>query len=82
MSVGHVARLLEEAGIPTVVIAVVSFRRRMEIMTLPRVLLTPHFMGRPLGYPGDRKRQREVLLAALDLFKTAEKPGTIVELDG
>ncbi|MDM8515482.1 hypothetical protein QUF76_04725 [Desulfobacterales bacterium HSG16] len=81
MSVGHVARLLEESGIPTVVIAVASFRRRMEIMSLPRVLLTPHMMGRPLGYPGDHKRQREVLLAALDLFNTAEKPKTIVELD-
>ncbi len=82
MSVGHVARLLEEAGISTVVIAVQSFATRMEMMTLPRVLLTPHPIGRPLGPPGDRERQRETILAALDLLETASEAGTIVDLPG
>jgi hypothetical protein len=80
MSVGHVARLLEEAGIPTVIIAVMAFRRRMEMMTLPRVLLTPHIMGRPIGYPGDRESQHQTLLAALRLFENADGVGTIEEL--
>lgn len=54
----------------------------MEVMALPRVLLTPHPMGRPLGAPGDRERQREVIMAALDLLGEAESGGTIVELPG
>ena len=82
MSVGHVARLMEEAGIPTVIIAVKAFETRMRMMSLPRAVLTPHPMGRPLGPPGDRKRQRDVLLMALNLLETADKNGTIVEFEG
>ena len=80
MSVGHVARLLEAAGIPTVIAAAKAFRPRMAIMQLPRLLLTPHLIGRPLGLVGDIARQREVLLAAFDLLETAIKGGTVVEL--
>ena len=82
MSVGHVARLLEESGISTVVIAVRAFRLRLEMMTLPRVLITPHLMGRPLGAPGDKKRQTEILRAALALLQEADKVGTLRELPG
>ena len=82
VSVGHVARLLEEAEIPTVIIAARAFRPRMEVMQLPRLLLTPHLMGRPLGAPGDINRQRETILAALDLLQNAKRGGTIVELPG
>ena len=82
MSVGHIARLLEEGGIPTVVIAVRAFKARLEMMTLPRLLLTPHPMGRPLGPPGDRKRQMETLRAALSLLERAEKGGTTLDLPG
>jgi len=78
--VGHIARLLEAAGISTVVIATRVFRPRLEIMTLPRLLLTPHLMGRPLGSPGDAARQREVIIAALELLESAEQGGTIAEL--
>jgi len=78
--VGHVARLLEESGIPTVLIAVRAFRARLEMMTLPRVLLTPHLMGRPLGPPGDRSRQRQTLEAALKILVSAQKSGTIEDL--
>ena len=82
MSVGHVARLLEAAGIATVVIAVRAFRPRLEVMTLPRVMLTPHLMGRPLGAPGDREEQRAIVLAALNLLEKAEQGGTYVEFPG
>jgi hypothetical protein len=78
--VGHVARLLETAGISTVIIAAQAFRKRMEMMTLPRVLLTPHLMGRPLGPPCRRDVQRKVLLAALRLLEQAQGPGTIEEM--
>jgi hypothetical protein len=74
--------LIEDAGISTIIIAVQAFRRRMEMMTLPRVLLTPHPMGRPLGPPKNEARQNETLLAALDLLETAEEVGTIRNLPG
>ncbi len=72
--------MMEESGIATVIIAVQAFRRRMEIMTLPRVLLTPHPMGRVLSLPGDHERQRETILAALDLLENADKAGTIWDM--
>lgn len=80
MSVGHVARLLEDAGIATVIIASEAFEVRMRMMTLPRVLLTPHLMGRPVGPPNDRARQRACVLAALDLLDSAQTAGTVARL--
>lgn len=76
---GHVARLLEAAGLVTVVIGTSLFRDRLAAMHLPRVLLTRHPLGRPLGAPGDHETQRRVLLAALDLLDTATASGTLVE---
>lgn len=82
MSVGHLARLLEEAGIPTVIIAIRAFMDQLQRMTLPRVLITPHLLGRPLGPPGDNDRQRASILAALDLLENAGQVGAMVELPG
>ena len=79
---GHTAQLPEEAGTPTVIIAVRAFQATMAQMTLPRALMTPHIMGRPLGAPGDRERHRETILAALDLFRSAAQVGTVAELSG
>jgi len=77
VSVGHLARLLEEAGIATVIIAAAAFRPRMDIMNLPRLLLTPHLMGRPLGRAGDADQQRAVILAAFDLLENAAAGGIV-----
>ncbi len=82
MSVGHVARLMEAGGIPTVVIGVRAFRDRLAAMRLPRTIITPHPMGRTLGAPGDRATQKKVILAALDLLEHATHPSTIVDLPG
>ena len=79
---GHLARLLEEEGIATVIIAVKAFEKRLEAMRSPRVLVTRHPMGRPIGPPDDRKHQRAVIEAALELFETAKTGGTIHELPG
>jgi len=79
MSVGHVARLLETAGIATVIIASRAFEKRMRMMSLPRVLLTPYLIGRPVGPPGKPERQRATVLAALELLESA-KQGKTVEL--
>lgn len=62
------------------IIAVKAFERRLQAMRPPRVLITRHPMGRPIGPPGDHTRQREVLQAALELFETAETVGTFREL--
>ncbi len=80
MSVGHVARLLEAGGIATVVIAVAAFRDRLQAMSLPRLVLTPHLMGRPVGMPRDQARQRTTLQAALELLEQATHGKTVVEL--
>lgn len=80
MSVGHIARLLEEAGTPTVVVGVKAFRPTMEAMSLPRVVVTSFLMGRTLGYPGERNQQRQVLLTALKLLESAEQGGSLVEI--
>ena len=77
---GHVARLLEASGIPTVVIAVKIFLPRLAPMKIPRLVLTSHPFGRPLGAPGDRQKQREVIVAALRLLETATRGDSIVEL--
>ena len=79
MSVGHVARAIEEAGIPTSAIFVGAFRHVAEEMKLPRVVVTRHPMGRPLGAAGDHHRHRRVAIAALELFDSAAER-TMVEL--
>jgi hypothetical protein len=78
--VGHIARLLEEGGIATVVIGVAAFRDRLAAMRLPRLVVTSHLMGRPLGTPQDRTRQREILLTAFDLLEHAQQGETVVAL--
>lgn len=81
MSVGHVARALEGAGVPTVAVFIRAFRHVAVAMTLPRVLVTPHLMGRTVGPPGAADRQRRVVQAALELLVDAGAGGTIVELE-
>ena len=72
--------MLEAGGIATVVIAVAAFRDRLQAMSLPRLVLTPHLMGRPVGMPGDQARQRATLLAALELLEQATHGKTVMEL--
>jgi len=73
---------LEEAGIATVIIAVRSFRSRLKAMALPRVLLTPYLLGRPVGPPGESKQQLETVRAGLELLENATEGGVIRELPG
>lgn len=80
MSVGHAARVFEQAGLPTVTVMVRVFRPRAETMRLPRTLVTRHIMGRPLGAPHDTERQMAVLRAALNLLEGATSGGVIEEL--
>jgi len=65
---------MESAGMPTVVVATAAFESPLRKMMLPRVLLTPFLMGRPMGPVGHIQTQRNVLQAALDLLASAQEP--------
>ena len=72
VSVGHVQRAIESAGIPTVGVYVRSFGHIPALMGVARAVVTDHPMGRPLGAPGDAERQMAVVRAALDLLPRTE----------
>ena len=76
-SVGLVARALERAGIPTISVFIQAFAHIAGRLRVPRVLVTPHLMGRTVGPVGDRARQREVVEGALRLLEEASVPLTI-----
>lgn len=79
MSVGHFARTLEAAGIPTVAVFIRAFKHHAVNMRLPRALVTRHPLGRALGAPGDWERQSAVVRAALSLLESAAAPATLIE---
>jgi hypothetical protein len=81
VSVGHVAREFEAAGIPTVAVYVRAFRHVAEAMGVPRTVVTRHPMGRTLGAPGDVERQSDVIGAAFALLDSAQEGGAMVELE-
>lgn len=68
MSVGHVQRAFEAAGLPTVGVYVASFGHIPALMGVSRAVIPEHPMGRPLGAPHDAERQRQVIEAALRLL--------------
>ena len=72
--------MLEAAGISTVIVAVRAFRPRLEAMRVPRLVVTPWPMGRPLGLPGDIATQRATIVAALRLLETADRGGSVIEM--
>lgn len=81
VSVGHVARILEERGIATVTVMIGAFAHHAMQMKLPRTVVTRNPMGRPLGPPGAAQAQRRVIEAALALIDTTEEPGAIMRID-
>lgn len=76
---GIVARVVEEAGIPTVVVAVV---RDITInICPPRTLFVNFPTGSNFGKPGDNQTQRQILTSALELAVSADQGGTVQDLD-
>jgi len=70
------ARYLEENGIPTVIIG-----SALDIVThcaVPRFLFTDLPLGNPLGIPGDKRMQQQVVDLGLSLFESATQPGMVV----
>jgi hypothetical protein len=73
-ALGH---YLEEAGIPSVAIALI--RPQAEHTRPPRALWVPFELGRPIGPPSDAVFQRRVILAALGLLNEAPAESLIVD---
>ena len=70
--------MAEEAGIPT--ISMGNMADRMGHIKPPRALLVKFPRGSMLGEPGNVKRQRRVILDALEALKTMTEPGAVTEL--
>ena len=66
------ARVLEEAGLPTVGIALV--KEHAAKVKPPRALFVPFPYGYPLGKPDDPEFQQQVIAAALELLEYREGP--------
>jgi D-proline reductase (dithiol) PrdB len=76
--VGLVARVIEEAGIPTVL---VSTGRDLTRQVLPPRSVFVNFpMGNPFGRPHDAAMQRRILLDALRLVEETTESGAFVDL--
>lgn len=80
MSVGHVARAIEESGVPTVTVMTKAFAHRAREMSVPRTLVVRHLLGRPMGAAHDVERHTRVVNAAFELLESATNAGTIEEL--
>jgi D-proline reductase (dithiol) PrdB len=76
--VGLVARVVEEAGIPTVLVS--TGRDLTQQVRPPRAVFLNFPMGNPFGRPFDRALQRRILLDALRLAESATEGGTLVDL--
>jgi hypothetical protein len=73
------ARLVEQAGIPSVVVTMmpeVAVR-----LGAPRVVGVEFPFGHPFGLPGDRATQRRVLELALTVLSGAAPPQVRVDFD-
>jgi len=71
---------LEEQGVPTVSVFIRAFAHVARRLQVPRVLVTPHLMGRTVGPVGNRMQQRKVVEAALRLLVEARAPATRADL--
>lgn len=75
---GLVARAIEAAGIPTVLVS--TGRDLTELVRPPRSLFVNYPMGNPFGPPNQPDAQRAILRKALQLAETDVEPGAIVDL--
>lgn len=73
------ARELEQAGIPTVLVT--PMPDGAEHLLAPRIVGVEFPFGHPFGQPGDRNTQRRVLETVLTVLTGAGAPGTRVDVD-
>ena len=81
MSVGHLARAFEQAGIPTVSFGIMAFKNRMIPMAIPRLVITPELLGKTLGKPNDKLTQLKYLKAGLDLLENAVEGNSLLTIE-
>ncbi len=75
---GLVARVIEEAGIPTVLVS--TGRDLTQQVLPPRSVFANFPMGNPFGRPHDVVMQRRILLDALRLVERTTEGGAFVDL--
>lgn len=75
---GLVARIVEQAGIPTVVVA--TARDITLQVKPPRAVFINHPMGNTFGHAGDRALQSRILREALDTVANVTEAGTLIDL--
>ena len=75
---GLVARVVEEAGIPTVLVS--TGRDLTAQVRPPRSVFVNFPMGNPFGRPGDAATQRKVLLEALRAAERCDEAGLLIDL--
>lgn len=75
---GLVARVVEEAGIPTVLVS--TGRDLSAQVKAPRTSFVNFPMGNPFGRPFDAAGQRAILLDALRALHAIERGGALVDL--
>jgi D-proline reductase (dithiol) PrdB len=73
-----VARVVEEAGIPTVVVS--TGRDLSAQVRPPRTVFVNFPMGNPFGKPFDRVQQRTILLDALHALESIQRGGEMIDL--
>lgn len=73
------ARRIEAAGIPTVVVTMMP--ALATAVLAPRVVGVEFPFGHAFGMPGDRPMQRHVLETALTVLAGSHGPGTRVDVD-
>lgn len=77
-SIGLIARVIEEAGIPTS--CIMLSRDIAEKVKAPRALHVKWPLGHPFGEPDKPAQQYKVLADVLSHLKTAGNPGELVDL--
>jgi D-proline reductase (dithiol) PrdB len=77
--VGLIARVLEEAGVPTLIMT--SAWDITRAMGPPRAAFLHAPLGHQTGPPGDPDAQRAIVRAALEAGVSIEGPGEIVDLE-
>ena len=75
---GLAARVIEEAGIPTVVVS--TGRDLSTQVKAPRTVFVNFPMGNPFGRPFDPKMQRTILLDALHALENVREAGAMIDL--
>jgi hypothetical protein len=77
-SVGLIARVVEEAGIPT--LCMTSALDITQAVKPPRAVFLNFPLGHQTGKPNQPELQRQIVKDAMRAFETITVPGTIVQL--